>query len=590
MSSKSTKNLYLGLDLSTQQFKGVVIDEELNVVAEDSVSFNDKTLLKNYVLPNGFIVDKNDPDCITTPVLVWIEAFDVLLQKLRDQKTFDFKNIVGISGCGQQHGSVYWAENACENGLKRLKQHSSSNDDDHGEIVVEKLRQLPKNLFLIDYLKECFSRANSPIWMDSSTTKYCRLLEERLGGSQKLFEITGSKAYERFTGSQIMKFQTESNDLYLKTERIQLVSNFVSTLLLGEYTSVDYSDGSGMNLFDIINLKWSQECLDACAPDLLSKLYHELVHPLTILGPIAIYFVDRYGFDPDCKVIAFTGDNPSSYYALASDPETIVISLGTSDTVIASVKASQAPKEAFDGHLFVNPMKKNDNDNLLMLLLCFKNGSLVRERVKEEITQKDWQQMSELLCHSPPSNHGYIGMFFDDQEILPHNIQGRFYFDAHGVQVKDLEPSCKARALLEGQCLAKRLYLQRANIDLANVKRIVITGGGSVNIDLLQILADTFGKPVHAAFAPNSACLGGAYRAIDAIKDHNKSITSTIQWLIAAQPRSEFVQVYDEMLVRYADLENQLTNQHQQASHNQKTHHHHSAANNLGLQATKNHH
>jgi len=85
--------------------------------------------------------------------------------------------------------------------------------------------------------------------------------------------------------------------------------------------------------------------------------------------------------------------------------------------------------------------------------------------------------MSELLCQSPPSNHGFIGMFFDDQEILPQNVQGRYYFNAHGIQVEHLEAACKARSLLEGQCLAKRLYLQRANIDLINnIKRIVITG------------------------------------------------------------------------------------------------------------------
>lgn len=54
--------------------------------------------------------------------------------------------------------------------------------------------------------------------------------------------------------------------------------------------------------------------------------------------------------------------------------------LGTSDTVMASISASAVPKEAFDGHLLVNPFVSNTNKDLLMLLLCFKNGSLVRER------------------------------------------------------------------------------------------------------------------------------------------------------------------------------------------------------------------
>ncbi|CAF4700861.1 unnamed protein product, partial [Rotaria magnacalcarata] len=63
--------------------------------------------------------------------------------------------------------------------------------------------------------------------------------------------------------------------------------------------------------------------------------------------------------------------------------------------------------------------------------------------------------------------------------------------NADNQKVENLEGAAKARAVLEGQCLAKRLYLQRANIDLTkNVDRIVITGGASVNVDLVQILAD----------------------------------------------------------------------------------------------------
>ncbi len=97
--------------------------------------------------------------------------------------------------------------------------------------------------------------------------------------------------------------------------------------------------------------------------------------------------------------------------------------------------------------------------------------------VREEVASRDWQEMSELLCQTPPSNHGFLGYFFDDYEILPQNLQGRFYFNSDGQQIENLEPACKARALLEGQCLAKRLYLQRANIDLVNnVDRIVING------------------------------------------------------------------------------------------------------------------
>ena len=48
--------------------------------------------------------------------------------------------------------------------------------------------------------------------------------------------------------------------------------------------------------------------------------------------------------------------------------------------------------------------------------------------VREEIGSKDWKSMSELLGKTSAGNDGFIGFFYDDHEILPQNIQGRFYF------------------------------------------------------------------------------------------------------------------------------------------------------------------
>ncbi|CAF4538961.1 unnamed protein product [Rotaria sp. Silwood2] len=153
-------------------------------------------------------------------------------------------------------------------------------------------------------------------------------MEKSVGNAQNLFQITGSKAYERFTGSQIMKVANKTPEIYEQTERIQLISNFLASILLGEYAPIDLSDGSGMNLLDIRQFKWSKECLNICGKDLEKKLSEKLVHPRTVLGTISKYFVERYGFNSQCQIVSFTGDNPSSFYALASDSKTVVISLG----------------------------------------------------------------------------------------------------------------------------------------------------------------------------------------------------------------------------------------------------------------------
>ena len=82
-----------------------------------------------------------------------------------------------ISGAGQQHGSVYWRTGA-----------------------EEMLKKLRPDKFMHDELAHAFSILDSPIWMDSSTSEQCKNLESALGGPEELANITGSRAYERFTG------------------------------------------------------------------------------------------------------------------------------------------------------------------------------------------------------------------------------------------------------------------------------------------------------------------------------------------------------------------------------------------------------
>lgn len=50
----------------------------------------------------------------------------------------------------------------------------------------------------------------APIWQDSSTAQECKNLEEAIGGPQALADLTGSRAYERFTGNQIAKVRANN--------------------------------------------------------------------------------------------------------------------------------------------------------------------------------------------------------------------------------------------------------------------------------------------------------------------------------------------------------------------------------------------
>lgn len=160
-------------------------------------------------------------------------------------------------------------------------------------------------------LLNAFALRDTPCWQDSSTLEQCEAIEEQIGGAFELAKITGSRAYCRYSASQILKIFKESPLIYEQCERISLISSFAASLFLGDYAPIDFSDGSGMNLLDIKTKKWHEKLLSITADEHLEAKLGQPVDTTEILGNISKFFVERYGFNEECKIVAFTGDNPS---------------------------------------------------------------------------------------------------------------------------------------------------------------------------------------------------------------------------------------------------------------------------------------
>ncbi|CAG9856227.1 unnamed protein product [Phyllotreta striolata] len=519
---------YLGLDLSTQQLKACVVDDNLSLIAEAIVQYD--TDLPEFRTTGGAHIDKKNNAQITSPTLMWVKALDIVLDKLTVAGV-DFSQIVAISGSGQQHGSVYWQKGA-ENTLKSLK----------------------PDKFLHEQLAKSFSVTDSPIWMDSSTKKQCDELEKAVGGPLKLAEITGSRAYTRFTGSQIAKVRETKQEAYNNTERISLVSSFLCSLFAGAVAPIDISDGSGMNLLDIKSKKWNEALLNACGPQLKEKL-GDPVPSYNIVGPVSSYFVERYHFNNECKVVACTGDNPASLIGMRLGEGWIAVSLGTSDT--AFLWLSQ-PQIVLDGHVLCNPI----DENAWMALLCFKNGSLTRERIRDTCADGSWDTFNKLLESTPRGNFGNIGLYYDKQEIIPFLI-GDYRFTKTGCVSKFNSPENEIRAAVEGQFIRIRVYAEDFGFVLNENTKILATGGASKNTAILQVLADVFNAPVYVQDAANSAMLGAAFQAKHGLMHDTKTyldITATIpEPHLACEPYADVADIYTPMVQRYRDIVGQLT-------------------------------
>lgn len=97
MTDVSSQPLFLGLDLSTQQLKAIVITQDLNIVHESAVNFARD--LPHYGTENGAIKGPDEGE-VTSPVAMWVEAMDLLLARM-EEASVDFTAIVAVSGAGQ---------------------------------------------------------------------------------------------------------------------------------------------------------------------------------------------------------------------------------------------------------------------------------------------------------------------------------------------------------------------------------------------------------------------------------------------------------------------------------------------------------
>ncbi|KZV74500.1 actin-like ATPase domain-containing protein [Peniophora sp. CONT] len=533
--------LFLGLDLSTQQLKAIVLDEDAALVHESAVNFDRD--LPHYGTMKGAVVGPAEGE-VTSPVAMFLEAMDLLLARMRDAGV-DFARIAAVSGAGQQHGSVFWSRN--------------------GETL---LNSLSPSASLLDQLAPgAFSLPNAPIWQDSSTTKECREIEASVGGAQALADRTGSRAYERFTGTQIMRIRRVHPEAYAATDCISLISSFLPSLFLGKLAPIEISDASGMNLMDVLTCRWDDELLQTCGgPELRAKLGPEPVRGGTVLGTVSRWWTERWGFSPECIVAPFTGDNPATMVAL-STPGDAVLSLGTSTTFLLAIPPHEAPPARMTtSHLLAHPTTAGAS----LGMLCYKNGALAREHVRDAHANGDWARFNELVESTPAGNAGRWGFYFPLPEIIPPGVSGEHLFqsapDGSISKVEAIADEAHPRAILESQLLSIRSRVTAILPPNAPpLRRLVLTGGSSHNATIAQIAADILGMPAYiAADTREAAGTGGALLARFAWWRAQAGGRGTFEEMRAmdslrmrrvATPKEEVTHVYDALVEPYRTCE-----------------------------------
>lgn len=454
--------MYLGIDCSTQQLSLQVLSVDAGApprnVWQHAVNFDRE--LPHYGTRHG-VLPSQDPSVAAAPPAMWAEALELGLAALASSG-LDLSRIAAIAGSAQQHGTVYL-------------------DADGG-----------------------FSRAASPIWMDTSTSIECGEITAALGGPDAAAQLTGSRVFERFAGPQIRKFWKQAPAAYERTARIHLVSSFMASLLMDGDAPLDPGDASGMNLMNLRMNEWAPRALDATAPGLGGRL-PRIVPSSTVIGVLASTWRNRFGLPP-AKIVVWSGDNPCSLIGTGLVEEgDVAISLGTSDTIFGPMREPRVSADGI-GHVFASPTGE------FMGITVFANGSLARERVRDRYGL-DWEGFSAALRSTPPGNGGARMLPYFVPEITPRVPVAR----VERFDLDERDAARNVRAVIEAQMTAMKKYSAWMGVEIRTIRA---TGGASANAEILKVMAEVFGAEVRRFTVTNSACLGAALRAWHADERH----------------------------------------------------------------------
>lgn len=450
--------LFAGLDVSTQSCKLVVISPAQGAVLHvDRVDY-DRDLPK-YGTVNGATAGLPEGASESDPAM-WIEAVELLLGRLGAAGVSEGA-IRCISVSGQQHGLVAL--------------------DARGQLA----------------------RPRAKLWNDFSTTEECRILTDAVGGPEAMIAEVGNTQRTGYTAPKILHLRRHEPDVYAKARTLFLVHNYVNWWLTGGgdggVAVMEPGDTSGMALWHPASEHWSSRVMSAIDPDLPSKLPPLQPSDRTI-GAVGRGLVMRYGFAPECRVDAGSGDN--MYGAVGTgnvEPGLVTVSLGTSGTA-ATVLDSP----------YIDPSGEiaafRDSTGRHLPLLCVSNMANGYDEVRERLGLTH-QAFDELVDREPPGNRGKVLLPWFVGERTPDVPEATPV--AFGFDLKNVEPAALCRAVLEGAVL--NLYDGFKRMP-CRPREIRLTGGLSSSPSWCRTIADVFGIetiPVQG----EGAALGAAIHA-----------------------------------------------------------------------------
>ena len=536
------KRLALVLDVSTQSLSAVVLDiDERKKLAELSLDYlKDERLNSFGIQEPDYILPPRSKGEADQPPFMFLAALDAIFFELK--KSIPLEKVVVINTSGQQHGHVYLncAASSIFTSLNKTGNEAS-------------------DLALL--LKDSLAYGRAPTWMTADTGKQASFIRNNIGGKERLIKLSGSDAQLRFTGLVIRRTAEKFPDVYARTGIIQLISSFIPAVLTGNANvPADFGNACGMSLMNYRRKSWSDPLLRAVSHGLpggkraLRIKLPEITAPDAIVGGIATYFVNRYGFNRECLIVAGSGDNPQSKVPVSGD----LLSLGSSFVFMVATDGKTMDRTSAACAMY-------DGVGRPFMFGCRTNGTLVWDQLRARygLHKEDHAPAEAALKQAPVGQN--LAFWQPRDESFPSS--GKFGL----VRINVHSPSLASdyAGIIESSLAA--VYYHSRGFSRSTGEPLHITGGAAGSPGIMRRIAAIWNRPVIVT-GKGGAAFGAAVAGISAylkssgekfnIEDYSAAVMSESK---VFQPSTEDVTAFHHpggYLEKFAAEESRLIAEH----------------------------
>ena len=482
----ANKRLSLGLDISTQSISAILIDVDTrDIVYRYSLNYQKDARLNKYGIQgqNYILQPKNEREA-NQPAKMFLAALEAIFADMKSAGQL-MHNIQVCNISAQQHSHAYISRQARPI-FSRLNIPGSTK---------AKLETI---------LEGCFSLNIVPTWMTSDTVKQADFIRTFVGGKERMIQLSGSNSPLRFTGAVIRKIAEQFPAAYQETEHIHLLSSLIPAVLTGNSrVPLDFSNACGMSMMDYAGKDWSVKLIKAVAENLpggesvLRNKLLPIVSPLTIDGRIATFFIDRFDFSPDCRILAGSGDNPQSKVLVSGN----LLSLGSSLVNMASTDGKHLDMSGASNAMY-------DGLGRPFIFSCRTNGALVWDQLRASygLKKEEYEPAEKALRETPV---GKFMIFWQPRdESFPVCSSYELIRTTHSTP----ELGADYSGLIE--TTLGLMYLYSKTFAKETAEPLYVTGGANKSPEILRRVAAIWNKPVvriEEAGAALGAAAAGAY-------------------------------------------------------------------------------